>query len=828
MAVLGRSLPQRAFLSQGSVAPGTKIQTLQDDFNDNVVDTTKWPGNYGTYFETSGFAVAQCDTGFSGYQSARNYSLVESEFVVQCYSPVRGGATVSAFAEVNLQSDQQPAGTTLSFQFDAVNSVIWAFVTVGFADIGTPQSVAYTPGSSMWVRFKETGGVLSFYASSTGTPSSYGAAFRTLATPAWVTTSGLGVNLQAHRNNGTTDFASFDNVNLGPADPPAPQPIIARPPWRWPVTYPALLFRGFVPPDPPPPAPIIVMPQSGRRPFPLPPGAKLFRGPDLRPPPSNRVAVGLDGSMPLPLAVRLTTSRADVLLVEEVQDLSWRSVVPGGFASATVTLSRPLDEIAPEIATYGRMYVYDTRDGSTVWEGRVEDKGKSAGDQGNPWQVTAVGPSASAKDESFSYLPIDSSVTSFERFGGSLTSATVGASNDASGNDGLRVAFAGGVLVPQFAYVSGRSLRIQNAGLQLASVAATATGGGTGQWTSNLYVYGPGSPDLVDSVALTTTPTAMRGVVGSDFASGQYSVHLRMDRTGAAATPADDNANTMWTDVVMRTTLVDEEGNPVSSYANDYVLASEIVQDLIGSHLPMVDGLDAFIEDTTLQITQLAYDSTTVADILGDLMALEGAFYWASWETIPRSGKWRFEWRAWPTTVKYEAGVEDGWESPGSAADLYNEVRVSWKDSVGRTRSTLVTATVDALDAVGLTRSAEIDLGQEVGTAASAASAGQAFLDEHNLPSQGGRLTIARPILNYDTGTLDDPWKIRPGGTIRLRGIDAQPNALNPGGRDGSTVFRIMAVSFRASDGTAELELDSDALSTSKAIALLKSKRTRR
>jgi hypothetical protein len=291
VAVLGRSVPLRASYTRGSVAPGTKIQTLTDDFQDGVVGP-QWAG-YGTFFETGGFAVVSADTGFSGYASARTYSLIESELVVQVYSPVKGGATTAAFAEVNLQSDQQPAGTVLSVQFDAITNTIWAFNLVGFAEVGVAAGVAFTPGTGVWVRVRETAGQVLFYSSSTGAPSSWGAPFRTITTtPAWVTTSAIGVNLQAHRSDGTNDFASFDNVNLGPSDPLPPQPMWRPAPWRRPVPYPAWFSRGFIPPDPGAPQPIVVLPQSGRRPFPLPPGARMLRAPEVRPAPSNRVGVG--------------------------------------------------------------------------------------------------------------------------------------------------------------------------------------------------------------------------------------------------------------------------------------------------------------------------------------------------------------------------------------------------------------------------------------------------------------------------------------------------------------------------------------------------------
>jgi hypothetical protein len=534
----------------------------------------------------------------------------------------------------------------------------------------------------------------------------------------------------------------------------------------------------------------------------------------------------LEGAIPVPLSVRLTTAAADVLLVEEIREVSFRSVVPGGFASATVVLDRIPWHKAPEIGIYGRMYIYDTRSGQTVWEGRVEDPGKSVDGSGFAWQVTAIGPSAHARDETFAGIWIDTTINHYQRFGGSLNASTVGTSTDVFENEGVKVQFPTGTTVTNGSYVSGRSTRYVDAGLEVARVTAYATGGGTGTWTMDMYMYGPSGAELVQSTGLTTTPTFFRGRVNVEFSDGQTTPHLRMTRNTSSTTP-DDNAFTLWTEVTVRTKLVDEEGTPVTSYSFDSVTASEVVQDVVGRHLPQYDALDAFIETTSDEITQLAYDSTTASDVFGDLIALSGDYYWAAWETIPRSGKWRFEWKSWPTWVRYEAGIEDGWDSPGSAAGLYNEVLVTWKNAAGREKTTLVTGSVPDLTNAGLTRTALIDLGQEVGSAEAALAAGQAYLEQSNLPSQNGRLTIARPILDADWGMMADPHMIRPGHLIRVRGVDAKAGALDADSRDGSTVFRIMATSFRASDGSVELELDSDALSQSKAIARLQTRRAR-
>src|SRR3990172_8327622 len=99
----------------------------------------------------------------------------------------------------------------------------------------------------------------------------------------------------------------------------------------------------------------------------------------------------------VPLAVRLVTARSDLHLSRDVRDLVFRSVAPGGFASAELSLDRPLRLDPTEIAAFGDMYVYDSRSGAVLWQGRLEDPGRGAGADGEGWSLRAAGPAAHAR-----------------------------------------------------------------------------------------------------------------------------------------------------------------------------------------------------------------------------------------------------------------------------------------------------------------------------------------------------------------------------------------------------------------------------------------------
>ncbi len=100
---------------------------------------------------------------------------------------------------------------------------------------------------------------------------------------------------------------------------------------------------------------------------------------------------GLFKTGTIPLVVRLSTGRADRVITRDVRTLGFRSTIPGGFASCEVQLDRPLSVDPDEIQLYGDLYIYDGRNGATIWQGRLEDPGRGAGSKGEIWTVRAAG-----------------------------------------------------------------------------------------------------------------------------------------------------------------------------------------------------------------------------------------------------------------------------------------------------------------------------------------------------------------------------------------------------------------------------------------------------
>lgn len=529
-------------------------------------------------------------------------------------------------------------------------------------------------------------------------------------------------------------------------------------------------------------------------------------------------------SLNLPLSVRLSTAKGDMHVTRDLLDLSFRTAIPGGFASATLSLSRPLALEPNEIANFGRVFVYDRRDGSVVWEGRLEDSGRSAGGSGEVWQVAATGPAAHAQDRTISLIYVDHGLDGWNVGAQSFASVNVSFSDE----QGITMALASGTtfhngsaglaVYHQIAYTSQMLGRVQldwTAGVASSNIEARlGTSLGTGATVDQ----------DVQAAALSGTLTAARGDTPA-ISSGHDTVRLRFARIASDLSVTND---TVWINFVpvVRGLLKDVNGNDITSgYGFNNVEPVEVITDLLGRLLPRYDGPNAVIEISGFTIDQLAYpDGASPQKVLEDLMTIEPAYYWAAWESNA-AGLHRFEWVSWPTTVRYEASAADGFDSPASAGEIYNAVSVRWRDGLGVGRTTRSTQTVKVLDDAGVPREAYFDLADEVGSAALATKAGEEFLAEHQVATNQGTLTISRPILDIEKGRYVMPWEIRPGSLIRVRDVLPRIDSLNVNGRDGVTIFKIAAVEFSASTATASLELDSYPLTVSRAISNLSKRR---
>jgi len=515
----------------------------------------------------------------------------------------------------------------------------------------------------------------------------------------------------------------------------------------------------------------------------------------------------------VPLAIRLKTAKADVHVTKDIRDLTFRSVIPGGFAACQISLDRPLSLDPGEIQPYGDLYVYDGRNGSTIWQGRLEDPGRGAGRRGEVWTVTAVCPAAHARDRTVPLIYVDRDMTRWYRYFESPLSHPdlVERIQEDQGGNGLAALH---LQLPRNTEIvanqgGGREYRaIREAGQKLARIGYNWDAGQTNaDWFTQLVTRTSGT--LAASAAHNTAGGSVGAIVITNFTNGDDLCEIRIF-VNVAGTVADDNGWSSITSAHVLAMRFNADGTEkTTGYTATTVLASDVVADLLGRLLNDYDGANASVAATSFAIDQLAYpDGVTPEQVLADLMRFDPGFYWAAWEEMA-SGKARFEWKAWPSTIRYEASAADGFDSPGSATELYNAVTVRWRDTDGAIKRTRRTQTVQALTDAGLTREAFIDLGDEIGSSANAVRAGDQFLAEHASAPNAGTLTVMTPLWDADRGRMVEPWEIMPGGLIRVRDVLPRVDALNATARDAVTVFRVVATEYNAQSNECRLALDS-------------------
>jgi hypothetical protein len=527
-----------------------------------------------------------------------------------------------------------------------------------------------------------------------------------------------------------------------------------------------------------------------------------------------------------PLTVRI----GDRHITREVSAVQFRKEAIGGVKSISLRLFRPLDRFDVDVTELAPVYLYDGRSATTLAEGKLSDLGRSASADGQTWDVVAFGPAQHAADRAFPYVAITQQLD-FRQHSDTTKNATTGTNERSNDTPSLIISAEEGKTVSTSWQGRMADRVIRNAAMRLARVSCSIDSGvSDANYLQQLVTAADGGSDTTAaSTASSTSTGSLTAVVVTDFPNGDDGVSIRVVRNTSADTGAENRWFEFW-NFTLRAMLKDATGSNITTgYTHDYVLAHEIVTDLLGRVLDEFDGANATVATSaTYQIDQLAYpDGVTAEQILNDLLLLEPAFRWYAKPDVTGNG-YQFFWETLPTSVRYEVSLDDGGNFPSSVQELYNEVTVRWTDKDGRPRTTTRTLACTILDNAGVTRSTTIDLGDEIGSSAAATRAGDNFLADHNVPKNAGTLNVNRPIRDLVTGRMVEPFEIEPGELIRVRGIESYPDALNASSNDGLTVFRIWSVTYNSDGHTASLELDTDSRSTTNALRRLAKRRHRK
>jgi hypothetical protein len=184
------------------------LSTLVDNFNSGTLGP-EWGNSYGGTAVVGGRARVPCTTGYAGCQTGYAWTLTGATLFVQVpTAPAAAGATEAYFA-VTVQG--ATAGTRVGFSMNAVTGLLRCVSETDYWDDAAVE-VTYDPVAHLFLRLREDGTNLYWDTSPDG---STWTNRRTLATPAWIgaDAEACALDMSAHRDAGTADFAEFDLVN---------------------------------------------------------------------------------------------------------------------------------------------------------------------------------------------------------------------------------------------------------------------------------------------------------------------------------------------------------------------------------------------------------------------------------------------------------------------------------------------------------------------------------------------------------------------------------------------------------------------------------------
>lgn len=185
------------------------FSTLTDNFNDNAIGPN-WGNAYGGVSEVGGRARVPLVAGaYAGYQTGRSWTLAGASVYLKFVT--RPAASTGTDVSWNFLVTSSTDGTEIGFKYNAVTAKLRMQSNVAYFD-GAALEIAYSATTHLWLRLREDGTNVYWDTSPDGTTWTNR---RTLATPAWVTSSidTTALDIYGYRDAGTTDFAEFDNVN---------------------------------------------------------------------------------------------------------------------------------------------------------------------------------------------------------------------------------------------------------------------------------------------------------------------------------------------------------------------------------------------------------------------------------------------------------------------------------------------------------------------------------------------------------------------------------------------------------------------------------------
>lgn len=182
------------------------IETLTDDFNDNVRNTGVWAVNVTatTVAETGGqlvITLASNNPVYSGYVSVSTYDLTGSQLSIQCIQAVNPLSGCEQYMAAFLDASNE-----MDIYIGAGNLIFRMRVAGVNNDIG----VAFDPVAMLWWRLRELAGTI-YWETSDGNS---WVVQRSAPTPFAITNLSVNLTAGTYQNVATPGVAIFDNCNI--------------------------------------------------------------------------------------------------------------------------------------------------------------------------------------------------------------------------------------------------------------------------------------------------------------------------------------------------------------------------------------------------------------------------------------------------------------------------------------------------------------------------------------------------------------------------------------------------------------------------------------
>lgn len=502
-------------------------------------------------------------------------------------------------------------------------------------------------------------------------------------------------------------------------------------------------------------------------------------------------------------SVRLVTATVDRHLTDrELRAFTYKVGVPGGYLDASLTARVGIADF-PDLTRNSRLIAYSRQTGKVIYEGRTDQPVWEKGSGGEEFTVTALGAAAQMRDRSEKLVYLYTGGDGMRQedqlaqvpgaqveIGGTIPTGT-----DA-GSSAVVVQYPSGTALVTNQEAGVRDYSFRDSLMLPGALTMKVVGGSTqGAW----YLYGDvtaGTPATVTTQGNSTTPWNATWHADPTFAGSPASDEWPYDTaelglsyrwTAGASTIANDLAWVAFYNYVIQAQLLDVNGARIHAStlpSNTYVLASQIVTDLIGRLLTFVDPALTSIEATTYQIDQAAWsDRLTAAGVLEWLGTFEPDFFHEVLESSPTTGKHRFNFRQWDdgTNPRYAIVAADGFKRDGSETARCNCAYVSWTDEKDATRvvavgqdipelggNPVVGGVVDPSLVDRVMQADTITLPKGISSEANAVQIATALLEQSNRGAAAGSATRRTEIIDLWSRVKVQPGEMLPGYTVLL------------------------------------------------------------